>query len=144
MSVFEELNKLFQKTNDEIRKEKKKDMKSLPGWYGLDTPHAGSAGISEGVMSFPKNEYNNIKHRFDNNLNVVTHRFSDEAKKYKLGDVVESDFGKLKIIKFEELDDLYDDNTLKGDDEFEKFKDELKGKSGVKITIKKLNLREKK
>jgi len=92
MSVFEELNKLFQKTNDEIVKEKKKKMKMLPGWHGLDTPHAGSAGISE------SENMNELKDFYEKR----TERHIGLVNKYS--DLIKEKFNEFSNIEFDDHD----------------------------------------
>lgn len=43
MSILNEIEDVIKKYNKEVLAAKKKKMKSLPGWYGLDSPHAGGA-----------------------------------------------------------------------------------------------------
>lgn len=42
-------------------------------------------------------------------------------------------------MKKKKLMDLYEDNKFKGDSEFEKFKDKLKGRSGIQLTLEKVS-----
>jgi len=90
-------------------------------------------------IDFPKEEHSDIKNRLHKNQQLITHRYSVEADKFKNKYIVDSKFGKLKIVKKKKLMDLYEDNKFKGDGEFEKFKDKLKGRSGIQLTLEKVS-----
>ena len=47
MPILDNIEKIIDKYNKEVLAAKKKKMKVLPGWHGLDTQHAGGADISE-------------------------------------------------------------------------------------------------
>ncbi len=51
------------------------------------------------TINFPKNEYQNIITRLNNNQIIYTTRISNEVNKYELNEIYDSPFGKLKVIE---------------------------------------------
>lgn len=90
MSILNELENILT-LNKEIIKAKKKKMKSLPGWYGLDSPHAGSAGISENDMSELEKFYGE---RTERHINLVN----------KYVDLIKDNFEEFTDVEFDSHD----------------------------------------
>ena len=74
--------------------------------------------ISSRDISFPKSEQSLLKKRLDQGKDIYTTQIKDEKGKYKVGDVLKSPIGKLKVVSVKE------DVTVKNFP----FKDELSKK----------------
>lgn len=59
-------------------------------------------------ISFPKNEYASYLNRLKDNKVIYTTRVSNEANKYKFGEIYNSDFGVLKVISLKHFSKLID------------------------------------
>lgn len=91
MSILNELEDVIS-LNKNILKAKKKKMKSLPGWYGLDSPHAGGAGISEDI-----------------NIDEMTKFYEDRTNRHielvkKYGELIKESYPEFSDVDFDSHD----------------------------------------
>ena len=91
-------------------------------------------------MTFPREEWEDIRRQLDTRGWCGTTRVEREYEKWSkhnVGDVVDSDVGRIRIISMQHLDDALRDHPFR--EENEKWAGWLKGKEGVFIRFERAN-----
>jgi len=89
-----------------------------------------SEALDKTYMSFPKHEHKSLSSRLRKDQPIYTTRVSAERNKYKVGMIVNSPIGKLKIKSIKQLDNIKE----------HPFYDELSEEDRNTISRKKMDL----